>query len=138
MPWKEATNWVELFQLALAFAGAISGGAGGALVASTYVLRRRLDTLALGLAHVVVGMGIGFGVVSLAPILPGVQIHGVAEALQYGFMFGVLGSVSLAASHVILTFSARKLGIERATIEIRMHGSDGKQDWKNEREDDTK
>ena len=130
MPWKDAQAATEFFKLVLAFAAMISGGAGGALVAATYVLRRKVDTLAMASAYVVVGTCMGFGIAVVSPVLPGLAINNISDALLLGFLAGLVGSVSLAASHVILRFSAKRLGIEHASVEIKFR-DDGA--WRGER-----
>lgn len=130
MPFRSPETWGDVFRLVLAFASMISGGAGGSIVASTYVLRRRIDSFAMAVAHVFVGLGVGFGVTALSPFIPMVDINTIEEALMFGFVVGLLGSISLASTHIAFRISARRWGVEEASIQIKLRDE---HDWESGR-----
>lgn len=121
MPWRNPQIWADLRILFLAFATAISGGAGGALVASIYVLHRRIDTVALALAHAFVGFCVGFVVFVSAPWLPGLDIESLRHAMLVGVLSGISGAVGLAGSHVVVRVALKRLGVD---LELRIHTRD--------------
>lgn len=120
MPWRNSDAIREFALLVFAFASMISGGAGGMLVAGAYTLRGRVDTFAMALAHVVVGMGVGFGVAAVSPIIPGVSIASMSDALLMGFLLGLVASVFLGACQIALRIGNRLLG--NLEIDVRITG----------------
>ena len=131
MPWRDPQIWYDLKILFLAFTSAISGGAGGALVASAHVLHRRIDTLALAAAHTFVGVCIGFAVFAAQQWIPAVTITEVSDSLLIGFIAGVAGSIGLAGSHVVVRIALKRLGIS-----MELHVRSGNRQWKDRRDFD--
>lgn len=132
MPWRDPSIWKDLRTLILAFTTAISGGAGGALVASVYTLHRRIDTLALALAHTFVGVSVGFSVFAAAPWIPGIVVVDMRQAMMIGLLAGVAGSVGLAGSHVVVRVVLKRLGIDME-LQIRTRDHRG---WRDHRRAD--
>ena len=132
MPWRDPQIWNDLRILFLAFVTAISGGAGGGLIASVYVLHRRIDTVALALAHVFVGFCSGFAMFVAAPWIPGLGVNGIQDALLAGVITGAAASVGLAGSSVVVRIALKRLGIN---MEIHIK-TDRDRNWQDSRSGD--
>lgn len=120
MPWREPDNIKQFALLVFAFAAMISGGFGGMLVAATYTLRGKVDTLAMAVAHVMVGMAVGFGVAAVSPIIPGISVENVSDAMLMGFVLGICASMFLGATQVVLRIGHKYLG--NLDIDVRITG----------------
>lgn len=124
MPYRDPHNLTEFVRAVLALTALISGGVGGGLVGGRKLIRSKVQALAILISYTVVGSGIGFGVFVTSPFLPGLEIHTFADAAMVGFIAGVSGTIALAAGNIAVKFSAKKFGIDEATITVKMSGED--------------
>lgn len=119
MPYRDPQNLHDMIRAVLAFAAMLSGGVGGGLVGGRHFIRKPGRSLAIVVAYICVGAGVGFGVLVAAPLIPGLAVTTLEDALMVGFIAGISGSIALAASNLVFKFSAKKLGIDEASISIK-------------------
>jgi hypothetical protein len=105
---------------------------GGAVVASTHVLQRKVDTIAYGLAYVVIGAGFGFGTAAASPLLPHVTIASFQDALVVGFFGGAIGTALVATGNFSLAFIFKRLGVE---VDVKVT-QNNKECWNGNRKSD--
>lgn len=97
---------------------AISGGAGGCLVAAHHVLRGRSVSGVLLLAYGFAGFVFGAaGVMGLAILSPG-WAPTLERVVLAGLLFGLVGAGSLAGMNFSARFLLRRLGIE-VDVQVR-------------------
>lgn len=120
MPYRDPHNLQEFIRAVLAIAALISGGIGGGLLGGRHFIRRKVQGLAMLVAYTVVGSGMGFGMFLVSPFLPGVEIADLHGAMIFGFAAGLTGTAALLVSNIAIKFSAKKFGIDEATVTIKM------------------
>lgn len=121
MPWRNPETWGDLARSILAIATLLSGGIGGALIAGRHIIDGRTSSFIVVIAYLLVGAGIGFGTFAMSPIIPGLNIDSFSDAALYGFMAGMFGTLGLAASSVVLRFSAKIFGIDDIQVKVVFH-----------------
>lgn len=124
MPYRDPNNIHEFIRAVLAFAALISGGIGGGLLGGRHFIKRKVQGVAMLVAYVVVGSGMGFGMFLVSPFLPGVDIVDLQGAMLFGFSAGITGTAALLVSNIAIKFSAKKFGIDEATVTIKMRDED--------------
>ncbi len=113
MPDKQISNFLAfLYVLA-----AISGAAGGCLVAAHHVLRGRNVTALFVLAYGFVGLIFGLSGVVVITTFTSAELT-VQSGFLIGMIFGAVGSSSLAGANLSARVIMRRLGIE-VDVEIR-------------------
>jgi len=128
MFYRDPQNLHDMIRAVLAFSALLSGGVGGGVVGGRHFIKRPGRSLAVLLAYMTVGGGVAFGVFVASPFIPGLHVTTLEDALLVGFFSGISGSIALAASNIVFKFSAKKLGIDEASISIKFQ--DGETDTK--------
>ncbi len=113
MPDKHISNFLAfLYVLA-----AISGAAGGCLVAAHHVLRGRNVTALFVMAYGFVGLIFGLSGVIVITTFTSAELT-VQSGFLIGLILGAVGSSSLAGANLSARVIMRRLGIE-VDVEIR-------------------
>ena len=102
---------IETWLAILYAVAAISGAAGGCMVAAHRVLRGRSVTGVFGAAYAFVGCVFALtGTIALV-VFAGLTLS-LERAILVGVVFGLVGAVSLASMHLSARFVFRRLGME--------------------------
>lgn len=113
MPDKQISNFLAfLYVLA-----AISGAAGGCVVAAHHVLRGRSVTALFVASYCFVGMIMGLTSVIAISLFTNVALT-LESGFIVGLVIGVVGSSSLAGANISARFTMRRLGMQ-ADVSIR-------------------
>ncbi len=116
MPDKQISNLlVFLYVIA-----AISGAAGGCLVAAHHVLRGRNVTALFVAAYGFVGLVFGLSGVIVVVLFTPIELT-IERTILLGLIFGAVGSTTLAGANLSARIIMRRLGIE---VDVSIHKID--------------
>lgn len=102
---------LEFLALLMYALAAVSGGLGGAAIASHHLLRGRSMSISYALAYGMVGMV--FGILALAyGSVFGVQPGSVDSIIGQSIIAGAAGSLVLASTNISARWVLKRLGIE--------------------------
>lgn len=125
MPWRSQQTW-ELILLMVALT---MGMMGGAVVAGSHLVQRKLDRFAVAISYVIIGAGFGAGSLLLSPLLPMVEINGLWDAAAFSLAASVVGVSMVAAGNFGFAIVLKQLGVR---VRVEMLDRHGKR-WENER-----
>ncbi len=113
MPDKQISNLLAFLYIL----AAISGAAGGCLVAAHHVLRGRSITALFVAAYGFVGLIFGLSGVMVITAFTSSELS-IQSTFLIGLILGVVGSTSLAGANLSARIIMKRLGIE-VDVEIR-------------------
>ncbi len=113
MPEKSVGNLLAFLYVV----AAVSGAAGGCMVAAHHVLRGRNVTRLFIAAYGFVGLVFGLTGVMVVAAFTSIELT-LERAFLIGLIFGVVGSTTLAGANLSARIIMRRLGIE---VDVSVH-----------------